>query len=139
MIRFHNLSLGFPPQLGDREVQVQSTWEDITKMVKKTEVHKDDLKERSDAEIQRSGQPLCIYEPYHGEGAWAFLHDDNTLYRGVSLVSNLSLAFAIMSVEYGLIKLTSMDDNFTMYSVTRVLARWLISRSRLFGSSLGCP
>lgn len=58
-------------------------------MVKKTEVHRDDLKERTDGEIQRSGQPLCIYEPYHGEGAWPFLHDENNLYRGVSLVSNI--------------------------------------------------
>lgn len=76
-------------------MQLQSTWEDVTKMVKKTEVHKDDLKERSDAEIQRSGQPLCIYEPYHGEGSWAFLHDENTLYRGLSLVSNSLSALAI--------------------------------------------
>lgn len=76
-------------------------------MVKKTEVHKDDLKERSDAEIQRSGQPLCIYEPYHGEGAWAFLHDENTLYRGVSLVSNC-----------------------IMYSVARIRVHWLVFHSR---------
>jgi hypothetical protein len=31
---------------------------------------------------------LCIYEPYHGKGAWPFLHVENTLYRGLSLVSN---------------------------------------------------
>ncbi|XP_073396654.1 uncharacterized protein [Physcomitrium patens] len=72
-------------ELLERKILLQSTWEDISKMVKKTEVHKDDLKERSDAEIQRSGQPLCIYEPYHGTGAWPFLHDENTLYRAISL------------------------------------------------------
>lgn len=97
-----NLSPGLFLQLDDRKVQLRSTWEGVAKMVKKAEVHKDDLKEQSDAEIQRSGQPLCIYEPYHGEGAWAFLHNDNTLYRGVSLVSN-----------------------FTMYSVVRIRSRCL--------------
>ena len=71
-------------------MRLQSTWEEIAKMVKKAEIHKDDLKERSDAEIQRSGQPLCIYEPYNGEGAWPFLHEGNTLYRGLSLVSGFS-------------------------------------------------
>lgn len=69
-------------------MHVQTPLEDITKMIRKTEVRKDELKERSDAEIQRSAQPLCIYEPYHGKGAWPFLHVENTIYRGLSLVSN---------------------------------------------------
>ena len=87
--QFRNLFHGFPLQLDGRKDQLQSTWEDVTKMVKKAEVHKDDLKERTDSEILRSGQPLCIYELYDGKGTWPFLHDENTLYRGLSLVSDL--------------------------------------------------
>ena len=56
-------------------------------MVRKTEVHKDELHERADGELERTGQPLCIYEPYHGRGAWPFLHQETTLYRGLSIVS----------------------------------------------------
>lgn len=73
---------------------MQTPLEDITKMIRKTEVRKDELKERSDAQIHRGAQSLCIYEPYHGRGAWPFLHVENTLYRGLSLVS-YSLAFLV--------------------------------------------
>ena len=75
-------------QLEERKAQLQSSWEDVTRMVRKTEVHKDDLKERSDEELERTGQPLCIYEPYHGKGAWPFLHKENSLYRGLAIVSH---------------------------------------------------
>ncbi|XP_024359045.1 uncharacterized protein [Physcomitrium patens] len=68
-----------------RKEVVQTSLEYITKMIRKTEVRKDELKERSDAEIQRNAQPLTIYEPYHGKGAWPFLHEENTLFRGLSL------------------------------------------------------
>ena len=74
-------------QLEERKVQLQSSWEDVTRMVRKAEVHKDDLKERSNEELERTGQPLCIYEPYHGKGAWPFLHKENSLYRGLTIVS----------------------------------------------------
>lgn len=76
---------------------MQTPLEDITKMIRKTEVRKDELKERSDVQIQRGAQPLCIYEPYHGRGSWPFLHEESTLYRGLSLVSFSleSLAFRV--------------------------------------------
>jgi len=76
---------------------VQTPLEDITKMIRKTEVRKDELKERSDAQIQRGAQSFCIYEPYHGRGAWPFLHvENNTLYRGLSLVSSSVESLAVL-------------------------------------------
>lgn len=91
---------------------MQTPLEDIGKMIRKTEVRKDELKERSDAQIQRGAQSLCIYEPYHGRGAWPFLHTDNyTLYRGLSLVSGSveSLAFLINQEMH-----ISLNSNFDM-------------------------
>lgn len=78
---------------------MQTSLEYITKMIRKTEVRKDELKERSDAEIQRNAQPLTIYEPYHGKGAWPFLHEENTLFRGLSLVRNFS--YLLLSLLLG--------------------------------------
>ncbi|KAK8941246.1 hypothetical protein KSP39_PZI010609 [Platanthera zijinensis] len=49
--------------------------------VQKNELHESDVKE-----LERTGQPLCIYEPYFGEGTWPFLHD-SSLYRGIGLSS----------------------------------------------------
>jgi hypothetical protein len=72
-------------ELSERIEQPQSSWEDVTKFVRKAEVHIDDLRERDEGELVRSGQPLCIYEPYHGSGAWPFLHREIPLYRGISL------------------------------------------------------
>ncbi|KAG5052446.1 hypothetical protein JHK87_004644 [Glycine soja] len=47
---------------------------------------KNDLHERDEGELERTGQPLCIYEPYFGEGSWSFLHQ-KSLYRGIGLPS----------------------------------------------------
>jgi hypothetical protein len=47
---------------------------------------KNELHERDDRELERAGQPLCIYEPFLGEGTWPFLHQ-SSLYRGIGLVS----------------------------------------------------
>lgn len=88
-------------QLEERKEQIQSTWEDVTKMVRKTEVHKDELRERADGELERTGQPLCIYEPYHGRGAWPFLHQETTLYRGLSIVSIYDLLLALLLSFHG--------------------------------------
>ncbi|XP_027334148.1 uncharacterized protein LOC113848922 isoform X2 [Abrus precatorius] len=73
-------------ELKDRTEQTRGTWEDVYKSAKKADRLKNDLHERDDGELERTGQPLCIYEPYFGEGSWPFLHQ-GSLYRGVGLSS----------------------------------------------------
>ena len=103
-------------------------------LLKKAEVHKDDLKERSDAEIQRSGQPLCIHELYNGEGARPFLHEENMLYRGLSLVSGFPsdlvldehLLKSTSCVEYGFVGEFNLSVTILQCTQLRVRACWLI-------------
>ncbi|XP_074272892.1 uncharacterized protein LOC141596590 [Silene latifolia] len=73
-------------EMKDRSDQPQGTWEDVYKNSKKVDRLKNDLHERDDEELERAGQPLCIYEPYVGEGSWPFLHH-KSLYRGVGLAT----------------------------------------------------
>jgi len=70
--------------LKDRTDQPRGTWEDVYRSAKRADRSKNDLHERDDGELERSGQPLCIYEPYFGEGTWPFLHR-TSLYRGLGL------------------------------------------------------
>ncbi|KAI3739456.1 hypothetical protein L2E82_29861 [Cichorium intybus] len=51
---------------------------------KKAERLKSKANERDERELERTGQPLCIYEIYNGVGAWPFLHH-GSLYRGLSV------------------------------------------------------
>uniref|UniRef100_A0A6N2MD68 Glycosyl transferase family 1 domain-containing protein n=1 Tax=Salix viminalis TaxID=40686 RepID=A0A6N2MD68_SALVM len=55
--------------------------------VQKADRSRNDLHERDEGELLRTGQPLCIYEPYFGEGTWSFLHL-SSLYRGIGLGFN---------------------------------------------------
>ncbi|XP_058204426.1 uncharacterized protein LOC131318565 isoform X2 [Rhododendron vialii] len=71
-------------ELKDRTDQPRGTWEDVYRSAKRADRYKNDLHERDDGELERSGQPLCIYEPYFGEGTWPFLHR-TSLYRGLGL------------------------------------------------------
>lgn len=71
-------------ELKDRTEQSHGTWEEVYRNAKKADRLKNELHERDDGELERTGQPLCIYEPYSGEGSWPFLHK-RSLYRGVSL------------------------------------------------------
>ncbi|CAB80930.1 hypothetical protein [Arabidopsis thaliana] len=71
-------------ELKSRVLQYRGTWEDVYKSAKRADRSKNDLHERDEGELLRTGQPLCIYEPYFGEGTWSFLHQD-PLYRGVGL------------------------------------------------------
>ncbi|CAJ1950280.1 unnamed protein product [Sphenostylis stenocarpa] len=73
-------------ELKDRTEQFHATWEDVYKNAKRADRAKNDLHERDEGELERTGQPLCIYEPYFGEGSWPFLHK-RSLYRGVGLSS----------------------------------------------------
>ncbi|KAK5812514.1 d-inositol-3-phosphate glycosyltransferase [Gossypium arboreum] len=71
-------------ELKDRTDQPRGTWEDVYRNAKKADRMRNDLHERDERELERIGQPLCIYEPYFGEGTWPFLHQ-NSLYRGIGL------------------------------------------------------
>ncbi|CAK9153640.1 unnamed protein product, partial [Ilex paraguariensis] len=71
-------------ELKDRTEQPRGTWEDVYKSAKRADRSKNDLHERDDGELERTGQPLCIYEPYFGEGTWPFLQR-RSLYRGLGL------------------------------------------------------
>ncbi|KAJ6328727.1 hypothetical protein OIU77_010417 [Salix suchowensis] len=71
-------------ELKDRTDQPHGTWEDVYKSAKRADRSRNDLHERDEGELLRTGQPLCIYEPYFGEGTWSFLHL-SSLYRGIGL------------------------------------------------------
>ncbi|XP_040380696.1 uncharacterized protein LOC102715814 [Oryza brachyantha] len=73
-------------ELKERSEQPHGTWEEVYRNVKRVERMKNDLHERDDKELERTGQPLCIYEPFFGEGTWPFLHR-SSLYRGIGLSS----------------------------------------------------
>lgn len=81
----HSVPLNFL-QIKDRTEQTHRTWEEVYKGSKKADRAKNELHERDEGELERTGQLLCIYEPYFGEGTWPFLHH-KSLYRGIGLVS----------------------------------------------------
>ncbi|XP_051116209.1 uncharacterized protein LOC127241290 isoform X2 [Andrographis paniculata] len=59
-------------------------WDDIYRNARKSEKLRFEANERDEGELERTGQPLCIYEIYDGAGGWPFLHH-GSLYRGLSL------------------------------------------------------
>ncbi|KAL5718897.1 hypothetical protein ACHQM5_011751 [Ranunculus cassubicifolius] len=71
-------------ELKDRTDQSHGTWEEVYRNAKRVDRARNSLHERDDRELERTGQPLCIYEPYFGQGAWPFLHR-KALYRGIGL------------------------------------------------------
>uniref|UniRef100_A0A1J3IQQ4 Uncharacterized protein n=1 Tax=Noccaea caerulescens TaxID=107243 RepID=A0A1J3IQQ4_NOCCA len=71
-------------ELKSRALQYRGTWEEVYKSAKRADRSKNDLHERDEGELLRTGQALCIYEPYFGEGTWSFLHQ-YPLYRGIGL------------------------------------------------------
>ncbi|CAN8257166.1 unnamed protein product [Cochlearia groenlandica] len=73
-------------ELEDRMEREVEDWEEIYRNARKSEKLKFEVNERDEGELERTGQPLCIYEIYDGAGAWPFLHH-GSLYRGLSLSS----------------------------------------------------
>ncbi|KAL0680574.1 hypothetical protein Bca4012_047421 [Brassica carinata] len=73
-------------ELEDRSERDVEDWEEIYRNARKSEKLKFKVNERDEGELERTGQPLCIYEIYNGAGAWPFLHH-GSLYRGLSLSS----------------------------------------------------
>ncbi|XP_022133864.1 uncharacterized protein LOC111006310 isoform X2 [Momordica charantia] len=59
-------------------------WDEIYRNARKSEKLKFEANERDEGELERTGQPVSIYEIYSGAGAWPFMHH-GSFYRGLSL------------------------------------------------------
>jgi hypothetical protein len=70
------------------------SWDVVYKNSRKSERLKSEGNERDEGELERSGQPVCVYEIYSGEGAWPFLHH-GSLYRGITLVRLVHLPYCL--------------------------------------------
>ncbi|XP_048231729.1 uncharacterized protein LOC8281295 isoform X2 [Ricinus communis] len=73
-------------ELKERTDRSPGVWDEIYRNARKSEKLKFETNERDEGELERTGQPVCIYEIYNGPGAWPFLHH-GSLYRGLSLSS----------------------------------------------------
>ncbi|XP_028793233.1 uncharacterized protein LOC114748938 isoform X2 [Neltuma alba] len=71
-------------ELEERMERHGGIWDVIYRNARKSEKLKFEANERDEGELERMGQPVCIYEIYSGSGAWPFLHH-GSLYRGLSL------------------------------------------------------
>ncbi|PRQ56452.1 putative glycosyl transferase, family 1 [Rosa chinensis] len=71
-------------ELAERMESDPGQWDDIYRNARKAEKLKFEANERDEGELERTGQPVCIYEIYIGSGSWPFLHH-GSLYRGLSL------------------------------------------------------
>ncbi|THU47717.1 hypothetical protein C4D60_Mb09t18580 [Musa balbisiana] len=71
-------------ELDERMEKTSGSWEDVYRNSRKAEKQKAEAYERDEGELERTGQPLCIYEVYTGEAAWPFLHH-GSIYRGITL------------------------------------------------------
>lgn len=71
-------------EIDERMEKDIGNWDEIYRNARKAEKLKFETNERDEGELERTGQPLCIYEIYSGAGAWQFLHH-GSLYRGLNL------------------------------------------------------
>ncbi|KAK6228328.1 hypothetical protein SCA6_000668 [Theobroma cacao] len=71
-------------EVEERMERNPGVWDDIYRNARRSEKLKFEANERDEGELERTGQPVCIYEIYSGAGAWPFLHH-GSLYRGLSL------------------------------------------------------
>ncbi|KAK3015816.1 hypothetical protein RJ639_007556 [Escallonia herrerae] len=71
-------------EIEERMEKNYGIWDELYHNARKAEKVKFETNERDEGELERTGQPLCIYEIYNGAGAWPFLHH-GSLYRGLSL------------------------------------------------------
>ncbi|PON49533.1 Glycosyl transferase [Parasponia andersonii] len=71
-------------ELEERMDRNPGVWDEIYRNARKSEKLKFEANERDEGELERTGQPVCIYEIYSGAAAWPFLHH-GSLYRGLSL------------------------------------------------------
>lgn len=73
-------------ELEERMERNLGDWDEIYRNARRSEKLKFEANERDEGELERTGQPVCIYEIYNGAGSWPFLHH-GSLYRGLSLSS----------------------------------------------------
>ncbi|XWS75245.1 hypothetical protein CRYUN_Cryun01aG0069000 [Craigia yunnanensis] len=71
-------------EVNERMERNPGVWDEIYRNARRSEKLKFEANERDEGELERIGQPVCIYEIYSGSGAWPFLHH-GSLYRGLSL------------------------------------------------------
>ncbi|OIV90590.1 hypothetical protein TanjilG_01671 [Lupinus angustifolius] len=71
-------------EVEERMEKDAGVWDEIYRNARKSEKLKFEANERDEGELERTGQPVCIYEIYDGAGVWPFLHH-GSLYRGLSL------------------------------------------------------
>ncbi|XP_022743080.1 uncharacterized protein LOC111294154 isoform X2 [Durio zibethinus] len=71
-------------EVNERMERNPGVWDEIYRNARRSEKLKFEANERDEGELERTGQPVCIYEIYGGAGAWPFLHH-GSLYRGLSL------------------------------------------------------
>ncbi|KAF0928584.1 hypothetical protein E2562_006029 [Oryza meyeriana var. granulata] len=71
-------------EIDERVERPLLSWDEVYKNARKSERLKPEGNERDEGELERTGQPVCIYEIYSGQGAWPFLHH-GSLYRGITL------------------------------------------------------
>ncbi|KAJ1296379.1 hypothetical protein BS78_01G295800 [Paspalum vaginatum] len=71
-------------EIDERVEKPLLSWDEVYRNARKSERLKPEGNERDEGELERTGQPVCIYEIYNGEGAWPFLHH-GSLYRGITL------------------------------------------------------
>ncbi|PKU86561.1 uncharacterized protein LOC110099352 [Dendrobium catenatum] len=71
-------------EIAERMERDLGSWEDVYRNAKKSEKLRFEVNERDEGDLERTGQSLCIYEIYNGQGIWPFLHH-GSLFRGISL------------------------------------------------------
>ncbi|KAK9168499.1 hypothetical protein Syun_000639 [Stephania yunnanensis] len=71
-------------ELEERVERPLSSWNSVYNIARKAKKIDFETNERDEGELERIGQPFCIYEIYDGAGTWPFLHH-GSLYRGLSL------------------------------------------------------
>ena len=91
-------------QIDERVERPLLTWDEVYRNARKSERLKPEGNERDEGELERTGQPVCIYEIYHGEGAWPFLHH-GSLYRGITLVSLGKFYLALLMCSVSILSL----------------------------------
>ncbi|KAJ3681892.1 hypothetical protein LUZ60_014465 [Juncus effusus] len=74
-------------ELEERMENPLKTWETVYHTSRRIEKSKSVKAELDDGVLERTGQPVCIYEIYNGDGSWPFLHH-GSLYRAISLSRN---------------------------------------------------
>ena len=78
-------------KIAERTPRNLGEWDVVYNNARKADkITKFEHNERDEAELEKIGLQLCIYEIYNGQGAWPFLQH-GSLYRGISLVCSYEI------------------------------------------------